>query len=95
MPSKSRHGKGKRLSRSKRGRERQRFSVVGAQQQAVTETPKPVSHPSVSAPSVSAPLPVTKPAITRYPYIATELRTIGILAGVFLVILVVFALVLS
>ena len=95
MPGKSRHGKGKRLSRSKRRKERQRFPSVVAQQQAVTETPKPPSRPSVSAPSVSTPPPVTKPAIVQYPYIAIELRTIGILAGILLVILVVLALVLS
>ncbi len=95
MPGKSRHGKGKRSSRSKRRRERQRFPTVAAQPQVVTETPKPPSRPSVSAPSVSTPPPVIKPAIVQYPYIAIELRTIGILAGILLVILVVLALVLS
>ena len=39
--------------------------------------------------------PMTKPAGIRYPYIATELRIIGILAGIMLIALIVLALVLS
>jgi hypothetical protein len=38
---------------------------------------------------------MAKPAAIRYPYIAAELRTIGILAGVMLIVLVVLARVLS
>jgi len=84
MPGKSRHSR-----RSKKGKGRQVSSTVAAQQQAVTQTPKP------AAPSASAPTPLATLTAVRYPYIVTELRRIGILAGIMLVILVVLALILS
>ena len=93
MPGKSRHRKGKRLPQSKK--RRQRFSAPVAQHQAVAQTREPVSRPAVSAPSPSVPTPVAKLVAIRNPHIATELRTIGILAGIMLVILAVLALVLS
>ena len=94
MPGKSRHRKGKHLPQSKKGKSRQRFSAPVAQQQAVAQTYEPVSRPGVPAPSVSVLTPVAKLAAARYPYIATELRTIGILAGIMLIILTILALVL-
>ncbi len=95
MSSKSRHMKGKRLPQSKKRKSRQRFSAPVAQHQAVAQTRESVSRLGVSAPSASVPTPVAKLAAARYPHIATELRTIGILAGVILIILVILALVLS
>ena len=93
MPGKSQHGK-RKLPRSKRGKGRQTVSAVSTQQ-AVAQTYKPASHPEASAPSVSVPTMTATPVVTRYPYIASELRRIGILAGVMLVILVILALVFS
>ena len=89
MPGKSRHRKGKHPVQRKKRKGRQRFATTVIQQPAVTETHKPV------APSVS--VPIQMPALTtvRSPYILTELRRIGILAGTILAILVVLALVLS
>ena len=81
------------MSQSKKRGSRQRFSAPLAQHQAVAQTHEAVSHPSVSAPPPSVPTPVAKLAVARYPHIATELRTIGILAGILLIILVVLALV--
>ena len=99
MSGKSRHAKGKHLSRSKRSRrlglERQPSPAIVAQRQAIAQTSKPVPHPSVPAPLASISEPMAKPSAVWYPYIATELRRIGILAGIMLVILVVLALVLS
>ena len=95
MPGKSRYRKGKGLPQSKKRKSRRRFLATVAQQQAVAQTYEPASHPSASAPLVSVPTPMTKLAAVRYPHIATELRTIGILAGIMLIILAVLALVLS
>ena len=95
MPGKSRHGRGKHPSRSKRKKGKQRFSAAVIQQQAVAETPKPVAPPRVAAPSASAPTPMPLLTAVQHPYILTELRRIGILAGVILAILVVLVLVLS
>ena len=91
MPSKSRGGR-KRSARSKKRRMRQDFSLAGAQQQATAQNHKPVPQaPSPSA-KVLTPRLTPLPSV-RYPYIATELRRIAILAGIMLVILVVLYLV--
>jgi len=79
-------------SQSKKRKGKQGFSAVAAQGQAVAQTYKPVSQPKVLAPSASVSTPAQTQA--RYPYVATELRRIGLLAGIVLVILVVLYLVL-
>ena len=94
MPGKSRHGKGKHPVRSKRRRSGRSSGAIAAQP-PVSQTYEPVPQPEVSAPSPSAPTPAAAATTARYPYIITELRRIGILAGITLVILVVLALVLS
>ena len=94
MHGKSRHGRGKRLPQSKKRKSKRHFLATVAQQ-AVAQTQVPVSRPKVSAPSASVPTPMAKLAAVRYPHVATELRTIGILAGIMLIILIILALVLS
>ena len=89
MPGKSKHKRGKYRPRSKKGKSRQRFTAATAQQPATVESSEPVSPPAIPAPRVSAPSLSVKPTITEHPYIATELRTIGILASIMLIVLVV------
>ena len=88
MPGKSRRSRGKHSFRSKKGRGRSRPPIIVTQQQAVTPTDESVSPPEVYRKSV----PATITAV-RYPYILTELRRIGILAGIILAILIVLAMV--
>ena len=95
MPSKSRHGRRKRFLQGKKREGRRSPPGVVAQRQADTQIDKPVAPPKVAAPSASAPTPMPVLTPVRYPYILTELRRIGILAGIMLVILVVLVLVLS
>jgi len=95
MPGKSRRGRGKYSPQSKKKKDRLGRSATLARQPVVAQTHESVSSPDVSVPSVMVPTPVVKPAINEYPHIATELRIIGILAGVMLIVLVVLALVLS
>ena len=95
MPDKSRRRKGKYSPQSKKRKSRPNRPPVLAQPPAVAQNHQPVSSPVVSVPSASVTTPVAKPTAIRYPYIATELRTIGILAGIMLIVLVVLALVLS
>lgn len=90
MPSKSRHSQ-RKLSRRRRGKSRPVFSSPVSQQQAVAQPHKPAAPSKVVAPSAGVPVLT----LARYPYIATELRRIGILTGIILVILVVLFLVLS
>jgi len=91
MPGKSRRGRGKYSIQSKKKKGRPRRPSMLAQQPVAAQTPEPASSPKVPVPST----PMAKPALVRYPYIATELRTSVILAGVMLIVLVVLALVLS
>jgi hypothetical protein len=95
MPGKSRRRKGKHLPQSKKRKSGRRFLATVVQQPEVAQTREPVSRPEVSAPSVSVPTPIAELAAVRYPHVVTELRMIGILAGIMLVILIVLALVLS
>lgn len=92
MPGKSRQ---KHQSQSKKKKRRRGSSAIAAQEPAVSQIYEPVSEPVVSAPSASVVTPKAKQTTARYPYIVTELRRIGILAGITLAILVVLALVLS
>ena len=90
MPSKSRHSQ-RKLSRRKRKISTSVSSPLATQQRAVAQPYKPVAPPKVTAPSARVPTLTT----ARYPYIVTELRRVGILAGIMLVILVVLFWVLS
>ncbi len=95
MPGKSRRKRGKYSFQSKRKKERTSRPTTLAQQPAAIQTHEPVASPSISVPSASVPTPKTKPVAVGHPYVATELRTIGILAGIMLIVLVALALVLS
>ena len=89
MPKKSRHGRGKHSFHGKKGGSQTSHVVTDTLQQSVPQTHKP------AAPPVSAPASVTAQNVAHYPYTLTELKRIGIIAGIMLVILVVLALVLS
>jgi hypothetical protein len=83
MPSKSRRKKGKSTLHSKK-KSRINRPPVNIQQQAAT----PVKR---SAPAASTPALATKQAIVKYPHLASELRTIGILAIILIIILIVLS----
>ncbi len=87
MPKKSRRDKASR-SRKKRMRQ-QAISMPAASPVTVQE-----DRPVVSTPTASGAATKTKAPVVKYPYVTDELRQIGILAGVILVILVVLALIL-
>ena len=95
MPGKSRHGKGKQSVRCKRRRSGRGSVAIAAQQPPVSQAYETVPKPKVSTPSPSTSTPSAAVSTIRYPYIVAELRRIGILAGIMLVILVVLTLVLS
>ena len=95
MPGKSRSRKGKYSVQGKKGKGRTVHPTPSTQQPAVAQTHEPVSSREVPVAPASVPTQLVKPAAISYPYIAAELRTIGILAGIILIVLVVLALVLS
>ena len=95
MPGKSRRRRGKYSIQSKKKKGRRSRPTILVQQPAVTQTHEPVSSPDVPVTPSSVPTPMAKPATIWYPHITSELRNIGILAGIMLIILIVLALVLS
>ena len=88
MPSKSRHVRGKHLSRRKKRKMGHGILAAVTQRRAITQ-------PEVPASPAKVPAPTTTLTAARYPYVAAELRRIGILAGIILIALVVLVLVLS
>lgn len=94
MP-KSRRSKGKYSAQAKRKKGSPSRPPVAVQQQAVAQPQEAAPISRVPAPSAGAPTPASKVASLRYPYVTTELRTIGILAAIMLTILIVLSLVLS
>ena len=95
MPGKSRPRKGKYSAQAKKRKVGTDRPTMPAQEPAVAQARQPVSPPKTPVARASVPTPSAKPTAASYPYIVTELWTIGILAGIILVILVVLALVLS
>ena len=92
MPGKSKQRKGKYLAKRKKGEGGVSRPSLATQPSTATQAqrPEPVSSPAMPVPLVSRPVQPAKPAV-QHPYIATELLTIGILAGIMLTILVVLA----
>ena len=95
MPGKSKHGKRRYSFQSKKKKRKQHFPVTAAaQQQVAAQALKPDTLPKASARQAGVPTPKTVATTVRYPYIASELRRIGILGGIVFVILIILALVL-
>jgi len=88
MSGKAQRHRRKRSSKSRSIK--QAPPVIASERQPVAQSPGPAFQPRAPVPLTKAPVP---PA--QYPYVATELRAIGVLAGAMLVILVVLALVLA
>jgi len=83
-------------SRRKRSKEAQRRKIdvrqrpTTAAQMPVTPQPgESVAQPEASPPPVIVPRQTTTTQTIRHPYIASELRTIGILAGIMVIVLVI------
>lgn len=82
---------GRHLSRSKRRKFRKGF-YTPPQPSAVAQPYEPAPRAEVISPP--APAPRVKVALAQSVNVATELKRVGILAGIILVILIVLALVL-
>ncbi len=93
MPGKSRHGKRKHSTLSKRRKERQRSLATTTRQPLTAQTSMPAPPTKVDS-KVSIPAPSATPATDLYAYVTAELKRIGILTGIIPVILIVLALVL-
>ncbi len=94
MPGKQRHGKRKFSPQSRNIKSESARSTIPAQPSAATEIREPISRPKTGG-AVSTPTIPLKVAAARHVNVSTELRTIGILAGVLLVAIIVIAIALS
>ena len=93
MPGKSQHGKRKYPHHSKKSKAIQRQESAALQQPAATSAPRQAAAIDTT-PLPKATAALAKTRTLQYPYITGELRRIGILAGIILVILIILAIVL-
>lgn len=88
MSGKSRHGRGKHSLHAKKKKMKLRQPMLAAQ-------PSPAAVPAEAPVAEVKKSVLPPPILVKYPYIFSELRRIGILGGVMLVILIVLALILT
>ena len=93
MSGKIRRKRGKHSAQGKRKIDRSSHPTIRPQQPAAAQINESVSSTKMPLPVASVPAPMAKTQAVRYPYISTELRTIGILAVIMLAILIVLAMV--
>ena len=94
MTASPRQDKRKHPSQSKKRREKQRF-MANARQPVAAQGPGLTTIADKPSPQASTPSPSRLPSAIQHPYIITELKRIGILSGIMIVILIVLAIVLS
>jgi hypothetical protein len=95
MSGKSRHGRGKHSLHAKKKKMKLRQQMLASRPAPVAVPAEaPVSPPEAPVAEIKKPIS-PPPIMAKYPYIFTELRRIGILGGVMLVILVALALILA
>jgi len=94
MPGKSRSKRGKSATQSRKTGDKDRSGTPLKPVVAVQES-HPAPTPVIPTPSARIITSTVKPEPTRYIYIKSELMTIGILAGVMLIGLIVLAQVLG
>ena len=93
MPGKSRHGRGKHSSRRSKTIMRQATAPPEAHSGAVT--PEVPRSAVTAAPAPRATAASARTSVVTYPFIASELRRIAVVAGIVIVILVVLAIFLA
>lgn len=95
MPAKPRRHKGKHPHHSKKSKAmmRQATPQPQTQPQETAAAPKPAVEPVVVT-TETKPVRTPEAAVLRYPYVTEELKRIGILAGIIIVVLIVLSIVL-
>lgn len=91
MSDKSQRHKGKHSAHSKKSKAIERSKSPAPHQPIVPSMPALAAAPAAPAHRAG----VTASKTVRYPFITAELKRIGIMAGIILVVLIVLALVLS
>ena len=94
MPGKARRKKKKYSLPNKQKQGMPSYPITPAGQTSVAQNYESLATPVIPVSSANLSIPKAKLVVIQHPYITSELRTIGILAGIMLVVLVVLALVL-
>ena len=95
MASKSRHKRGKQSFPSKKKRRKQAPIFTSAEEEVAIPTIMPTTPLPVTTHPVAATESKPTLATANYPFIASELKRIGIMAGIMLAVLIVLSRVLS
>ena len=95
MTSKSRHKRGKQALPGKKKKRKQTdvFATVAEKPAAPYVTP--ATPPPATAPRVATPKAQPAAVTASYPYVSGELKRIGIMAAIMLVVLIVLSRVIS
>ena len=93
MPGKSKRGKGKRFKQYRKNQPAQRQPDATPQTQPVSNTPRPVTPVAPSA--ITKPVVNTATLTTQSAYIVGELKRIGILTGIIVIVLIILVIVLT
>jgi len=91
MSSKSRHKRGKHSFQGKKIKERRAPVVTATETPVAAQAYTPAASPQIIAPSARVPTPIPRPAMVKHPYVASELRRIGITAGIMLAVLAILS----
>jgi len=94
MPAKSKYGKGKHHHQSKRSKAIQRQASSVTKHITIDETQVPTAGRDMTPEPKDRP-ESAKVKTMQYPFIINELRRIGILAGIILVVLIILTIILS
>jgi hypothetical protein len=93
MPSKSRRSRGKHPHQSKKSKAIQRQEAL-ATKPPVSEKPAQIKEPVIRTAPKLAETP-SRQRIVSYPYVLQELLTIGVLAAIVIIILIILAVTIS
>ena len=94
MPSKSRRSRGKYSSQGKKRKGKRTPALTTTEQPVATHTYESAA-PAKAAPSKVISTPMSTPTMAKHPYVAGELRRIGIIAGIMLAVLIILSYVLT
>ena len=91
MPSKSRRKRSKQSFHGKKRKGKLTPVLKTTEPATASQTGTPADPPTVTAPPVSKPAPAPTPTAASYPYVTSELKRIGIIAAIMIVVLVILS----
>ncbi|MBA7569408.1 hypothetical protein ES708_11147 [subsurface metagenome] len=84
----------RKLSKKEKGKRRLASLAKVSQQPMAAQEYEPAAPARVATPSANRPTSMPAPTAVQYPFVASEIRRISILAGIMLAILIILSLVL-